>query len=85
MARRRVFIREDEIAFLREAAAWRRYCVAVLTRAKPQSPLYKATERIMAGIDDLAEDVTGDRMRFHQRDATTPGVELPPVAWRTVE
>jgi hypothetical protein len=29
--------------------------------------------------------VTGDRRRFYQRDATTPGMDLPPVKWRTVE
>lgn len=47
--------------------------IDVLSRATPQGPLYKATESIVDAIDGLAEVVTGDRRRFHQRDATTPG------------
>lgn len=85
MARRGIVVKAEEVVFLRQAGAWRAECVLILTRAKPQGPLYQAVERIMAGIDDLAEVVTGDRMHFHQRDATTPGPALPPVKWRTVE
>lgn len=85
MARKRVFTREEELHFLDMAGEWRRQCIAVLTRAKPQGPLYKAVEQVMSGIDSVAEVVVGDRQRFHQQDATTPGPELPPVKWRTVE
>jgi hypothetical protein len=85
MARRGVFVRAEEVAFLEEAARLRRTCIDVLTRAKPQGPLYKATEGIVDAIDGLAEVVTGDRRTFYQRDATTPGPALPPVKWRTVE
>ena len=73
MARRGVFVRAEEVAFLEEAARLRRTCIDVLSRAKPQGPLYKATEGIVDAIDGLAEVVTGDRRRFHQRDVTTPG------------
>jgi hypothetical protein len=85
MAERGVFVRGEAIAFLEEARRWRQQCILVLTRAKPQGPLYKATEGIVDAIDGLAEVVTGDRRRFHQKDATTPGSDLPPVRWRTVE
>lgn len=85
MAGRGVFVRVEEVAFLEEAARWRKQCIKVLTRATPQGPLYKATEGIVDAIDGLAEVVTGDRRRFYQRDATTPGADLPPVKWRTVE
>jgi hypothetical protein len=85
MARGGVFVRAEEVAFLEEAARWRRQCIDVLSRAKPQGPLYKAVSRVVESIDDVAEVVTGDRRRFYQRDATTPGPELPPVKWRTVE
>ncbi|MGH1575578.1 hypothetical protein ACRAWG_39380 (plasmid) [Methylobacterium sp. P31] len=85
MARRGVFVRAEEVAFLDDAARWRRQCIDVLSRAKPQGPLYKATEAIVDAIDGLAEVVAGDRRKFYQRDATTPGSDLPPVKWRTVE
>lgn len=85
MARRGVFVRAEEVAFLDEAARLRRSCIDVLIRAKPQGPLYKATEGIVDAIDGLAEVVTGDRRTFYQRDATTPGPALPPAKWRTVE
>jgi hypothetical protein len=85
MARRGVFVRAEEVAFLEEASRWRRQCIDVLSRATPQGPLYKAVSRIVEGIDDVAEAVTGDRRRFYQRDATTPGETLLPVKWRTVE
>jgi hypothetical protein len=57
----------------------------VLTRAKPQGPLYKATEGIVDAIDVLAEVVPGDRRKFYQWDATTPSPDLPPTRFRTVE
>lgn len=85
MARRGVFVRAEEVAFLEEAARLRWTCIDLLTRAKPQGPLYKATEGIVDAIDGLAEVVTDDRRRFYQRDATTPGPDLPPVKWRTIE
>ncbi|KAA0122841.1 hypothetical protein CIW48_15470 [Methylobacterium sp. P1-11] len=85
MARRGVFVRAEEVAFLEEVRRWRQHCILVLTRAKPQGPLYKATEKIIDAIDDVAEVVTSDRRAFYQRDATTPGKALPPVKWRTVE
>jgi len=85
MARRGVFVRCEEVAFLEEAARWRRQCIDVLTRAKPQGPLYKATAEIVDAIDGLAEVVTGDRKRFHQESPRTPGPDLPPGKWRTVE
>lgn len=85
MGRRGVFVRAEEVHFLEEAGRWRRQCVEVLTRAKPQGPLYNAVSRIVEGIDDVAEVVTGDRKRFHQVSPRTPGPDLPPVKWRTVE
>jgi hypothetical protein len=85
MARRGVFVRVEEVAFLEEAARWRQQCILVLTRAKPQGPLYKATEGILDAIDGLAEVVTGDRQRLHQQSPRTPGPDLPPGKWRTVE
>jgi hypothetical protein len=85
MARRGVFVRAEEVAFLDEAACWRQRCIEVLSRAKPQGPLYKATEGIVDAIDGLAEVVTGDRKRFHQASPRTPGPDLPPVKWRTVD
>ena len=78
-------MRAEEVAFLEEAARLRRSCIDVLSRAKPQGPLYKVTEGIVDAIDGLAEVVTGDRRRFYQRDATTPGPDLPPTRFRTVE
>lgn len=80
-----VFVRAEEVAFLEEVRRWRQQCVLVLTRAKPQGPLYNATSKVIEAIDDVAEVVTGDRRAFYQRDATTPGEALPPVKWRTVE
>lgn len=85
MARRGVFVRAEEVHFLEEAGRFRRQCIEVLSRAKPQGPLYKATEAVVEAIDGLAEVVAGDRRKFFQRDATTPGEVLPPVKWRTVE
>ncbi|MEE7461059.1 hypothetical protein MFUR16E_06740 [Methylobacterium fujisawaense] len=85
MARRRVFVPAEEVAFLEEVRRWRLQCVLVLTRAKPQGPLYNATSRMIEAIDDVAEVVTGDRRTFYQRDATTPGEALPPVKRRTVD
>lgn len=85
MARRGVFVKAEEAHFLEEAARWRRQCVEVLSRAKPQGPLYKATEAMVDAIDGLAEVVAGDRKRFHQQIPRTPGPVLPPVKWRTVE
>lgn len=35
MARRGVFVRCEEVAFLEEAARWRKAYILVLTRAKP--------------------------------------------------
>lgn len=85
MARRGVFVRAEEAALLGEAARWRRTCIEVLTRAKPQGPLYKATEGIVDAIDGLAEVVAGDRKHFHQASPRTPGPDLPPAKWRTVK
>jgi hypothetical protein len=85
MARRGVFVRCEEVALLEEAARWRRTCIDVLSRAKPQSPLYNATTCIVDAIDGLAEVVTGDPKRFHQVSPQTPGPDLPPGKWRTVE
>ncbi|MCJ2053694.1 hypothetical protein [Methylobacterium sp. J-070] len=85
MARRGVFVRAEEVAFLEEGRLFRRRCIEVLTRAKPQGPLYVAVSRIVEGIDDVAEVVAGDRRLFYQRDATSPGPDLPPANWRTVE
>ncbi len=85
MARRGVFVRAEEVAFLEEARRWRQQCVLVLTRAKPQGPLYNATSKVIEAIDDVAEAVTGDRQQFHQKGPRTPGPNLPPVKWRTVE
>jgi hypothetical protein len=47
--------------------------------------LYKAVEQVVDAIDGVAEVVTGDRKRFHQVSPRTPGPDLPPVKWRTVE
>lgn len=85
MARRGVFVRAEEVALLEEAARWRRTCIDVLSRAKPQGPLYNATTGIVEAIDGLAEVVAGDRKRFHQVSPRTLGPDLPPVKWRTVE
>lgn len=85
MARRGVYVQAEAVHFLEDAGRFRRQCVEVLTRAKPQGPLYKAVEGVVDAIDDVAEVVAGDRRRFHQQDATTPGPALPPVKWRTVE
>jgi hypothetical protein len=85
MARRGVFVRCEEVAFLEDARRWRQQCILVLTRAKPQGPLYKAVSGIVDAIDGVAEVVTGDRQRFHQESPRTPGPELPAVKWRTVE
>jgi hypothetical protein len=74
MARRGVFVRAEEIAFLEEVRRWRRQCVLVLTRAKPQGPLYNATSKVIDAIDDVAEVVTGDRRTFYPRDAPTPAI-----------
>lgn len=72
MARRGVFVRAEEVAFLEEVRRWRQQCVLVLTRAKPQGPLYNATSKVIEAIDAVAEAVTGDRRTFYQRDATMP-------------
>jgi hypothetical protein len=40
---------------------------------------------VVEAIDGLAEVVTGDRKRFHQQSPRTPGPDLPPAKWRTVE
>jgi hypothetical protein len=85
MARRGVFVRAEEVAFLEEAGCWRKQCINVLRRATPQGPLYKAVEQVVDAIDGVAEVVTGDRKRFHQVSPRTPGPDLPPVKWRTVE
>jgi hypothetical protein len=85
MARRGVFVRAEEAALLEEAARWCRTCIDVLTRAKPQGPLYNATTGIVEAIDGLAEVVSGDRKRFHQQSPRTPGPDLPPGKWRTGE
>lgn len=82
---------EEPFCGLRRSPSWRRSDaggssgVLVLTRAKPQRPLYNATSKVIEAMDDVAEVVTGDRRTFYQRDATTPGETLPPVKWRTVE
>ena len=47
MARRGVFVRAEEVAFLEDARRWRQQCVLVLTRAKPQGPLYNATSKVI--------------------------------------
>ncbi|SFT28241.1 hypothetical protein [Methylobacterium sp. yr668] len=85
MARRGVFVRAEEVAFLEEVRRWRQQCVLVLTRAKPQGPLYNAASKVIDAIDDVAEVVTSDRRTFYQQDATTPGPHLPPTRFRTVE
>lgn len=87
MARRGVFVRAEEVALLDDASRWRRQCIDVLSRAKPQGPLYLSVSAIVDAIDGLAEVVTGDRRSFYQKDATTPGPALPPTGkpWRTVE
>ncbi|WP_457108808.1 hypothetical protein [Methylobacterium sp. P5_C11] len=85
MVRRPVFVRAEEVHLLEEGARWRRTCIEVLTRAKPQGPLYVAVSRIVGGIDDVAEVVTGDRTRFHKVSPRTPGLDRPPVKCRTVE
>ncbi|MHB2210932.1 hypothetical protein [Methylobacterium sp. CM6257] len=73
MTRRGVFVRAEEVAFLGEAARLRRTCIDVLSRAKPQGPPDKVTEGFVDAIGGLTEVITGDRRRFDQRDATTPG------------
>ncbi|MGU3419548.1 hypothetical protein [Methylobacterium sp. D54C] len=78
-------MRAEEVHFLEEAGRWRKQCVDVLSRAKPQGDLYNAVSALVEAIDGVAEVVAGDRRRFYQRDATTPGKALPPVKWRTVE
>lgn len=85
MARRGVFVRAEEVHFLEEAGRWRRQCVEVLSRAKPQGALYKAVEQVVNAIDGVAEVVVGDRKCFHQVSPRTPGPDLPPGKWRTVE
>lgn len=85
MARRGVFVRAEEVALLEEAPRWRRQCIDVLSRAKPQGPLYNATTAIVEAIDGLAQVVTGDRKRFHQVNPRTRGPDLPSGKWRTVE
>jgi hypothetical protein len=85
MARQGVYVRAEEVAFLEEVSRWRRACVEVLSRGKPQGPLYVAVSRIVKGIDDVAEVVTGDRKCFHQVSPRTPGPDLPLGKWRTVE
>ncbi|CAM3050824.1 hypothetical protein JHFBIEKO_4413 [Methylobacterium mesophilicum] len=85
MARRGVFVRCEEVAFLEAAARWRQQCILVLTRAKPQGDMYKAVSGIVDAIDGVAEVVVGDRKRFHQESPRTPGPDLPPGKWRTVE
>lgn len=54
MARYGVFVRAEELALLEEAARLRRQCVDVLSRAKPQGSLYKATTGIVEASDGLA-------------------------------
>jgi hypothetical protein len=44
---------------------WRQQCVLVLTRAKPQGPLYNAISKVIEAIDDVAEVVTDDRRTFY--------------------
>jgi len=85
MARRGVFVRCEEVAFLEEAARRRQQCIQALTRAKPQGQLYKDTSKIVDAIDDVAEVVTRDRKRFHQQSPRTPGPDLPSAKWRTVD
>lgn len=41
--------------------------------------------KIRGAIDGAAEVVADDRKRLHQVGARTPGPDLPPVKWRTVE
>jgi hypothetical protein len=85
MARRGVYVRAEAVHFLEDAGRFRRQCIEVLSRAKPQGALYKAVEGVVDAIDGVAEVVAGDRRKFHQGDMTTPGEALPPVKWRTVE
>lgn len=85
MARRGVYVRAEAVHFLEDAGRFRRQCVEVLSRAKPQGPLYKAVEAVVDAIDGVAEVVAGDRRKFYQSDMTTPGEALPPVKWRTAE
>jgi hypothetical protein len=73
MARRRVFVRCEELAFLEDTARWRQQCILVLTRATPQGPLYKAVEGVVDAIDGLAEVVSRWR-------AAVPPTE-PSLAW----
>jgi hypothetical protein len=56
---------------------------AAAQRVTPASR--RAGAGIVDAIDGLAEVMTGDRRRFYQRDATTPGPDLPPTRFRTVE
>jgi hypothetical protein len=85
VARRGVHVRAEAVHFLEEAGRFRRECIDVLTRAKPLGELYNATSKIVEGIDGLARVVAGDRRRFHQQSPRTPGSDLPPGKWRTVE
>jgi hypothetical protein len=85
MARRGVFVRAEAVALLEEAARWRRQCVDVLSRTKPQGLLYNAITGIVGTIDGLAEVVPGDRKRFHQVSPRTLRPDLSPGKWRTVE
>lgn len=48
-------------------------------------PLYKVVAGIVVAIDGMAEAVVGDRQRFHQESPRTPGPDLPPTKWRTVD
>ena len=67
-----VIIRAGAVAFPRKP----RGCVgaqSMCCTAPAAGPLYNATADIADAIDGLAEVVTGDRRRFYQKDATTPG------------
>jgi hypothetical protein len=59
MARRRVYVRAEKIGFLNEAGRFRRQCIDVLSRAKPQGPLFKSVEAVVDAIDGVAEVVVG--------------------------
>ena len=85
MARRGVYVRAEAVQFLDEAGRWRRQCIEGLSRAQPQGPPYKAVEGVVDAIDGVAEVVAGDRKRFHQASPRTPGPNVPPAKWRTVE
>jgi hypothetical protein len=58
MARRGVFVRAEEVAFLEEVRRWRRQGVLVLPRAKPEGPPDNATSKVIGG----------DRRRRRGRD-----------------